>query len=695
MPNQSHHQPTQRHPHQAESRPKPKAQSAKPGLGAQLRAVLAASRPVSWINTAFPFVVVYLISGGQFDQIFWAGLVYFLLPYNLLVYGVNDIYDYESDLKNPRKGGVEGSIVAPNQRSILWIAIWVTNILALVWLGSLISLTGQIALAVTVFLALSYSVKGLRFKEIPLLDSINSACHFVAPVIFGYLVSPAGAINWLIVIAFMAWGMASHAMGAIQDIIPDRAGKIRSIATQWGTRRTIRFSFWLYILAAVVTGIVALPSSLLAGLLIGLYALNAGAFMKYTSDAQSPKFRRAWTNFMWLNGVIGFWITQLMLFVLDPFQLGPSRLDYILTFCTLFAFAQLFLIAYNFAVFRRPKTQRLDEWPRISILIHAYNQAENISSTLLAALGQNYPDYEILFTDLGSDDNTAKIASTYTDKHLKIVKIDPIQAGWGINAWAADQLLKQATGDYAVLVSADTVLMPNALAQIASIMETEKLDFLSLLPSDQNKSFAQKAILSHNQYLMLAAYPGAYLQEHAPERSTAHGGIIAFDVPKVRDLKGFASVKASPLEDQELFHRSRLQGLKAKLYRASDVATSQNHLGLRAIIEDDIQRYYPALRFHFPLTIFLVLGGLFIFTAPVVILGLDILEGSRIHLLQVAIALAAAYVTRIIIALEARQNIFAQLLAPITNIVVMGLLFTSLIQYELVKPRWKGRTELL
>ncbi|MBP9827046.1 prenyltransferase [Candidatus Saccharibacteria bacterium] len=667
--------------------------SSSPSLPSQLRAVLASSRPVSWINTAFPFAAAFLISGGQINQLFLAGTFYFLLPYNLLMYGVNDIFDYESDLKNPRKGGVEGSIVAPNQRSILWIAIILINGAAAYWLGSLIPLNGRIALGVIIFLALSYSVKGLRFKEIPLLDSINSACHFVAPAVLGYMVSPAGIVNFLVVSAFMAWGMASHALGAIQDIIPDRAGNIRSIATQWGARLTARLVLWLYGLSVLLTALIGFPFGLPAAGLVASYALNAALFIKYTSDAQSNRFRRAWANFMWLNGVVGFWLTQYMLFIFDPFQLGPNRLDYILSFCIIFSFAQLVLISYNFTAFRRPKTKRLEEWPKISILIHAYNQADNIASTLLAVLGQNYPDYEILFTDLGSTDNTLKIAQSYSEKKLKILHIEPIKKGWTINSWAADQLLQKANGDYAVLVSADTVLMPNAIAQIAALMENNKLDVCSLLPADQNKSFAQKTILSHNQYLLLAAYPAAYLQAHSPERSTAHGGIIAFDIPKIRDLEGFKSVKASPLEDQELFHRARRHGLKSALYRASDLATSQNHTGWRAIVEDNIQRFYPALRFHFPLTIFLALAGAFVFSAPLLILFYDIVSGQNLHLVMAALALSCHFMTRLIIALEAKQNIFAQVLAPLTNLIVMMLLFVSLIHYELAKPRWKQRTE--
>lgn len=657
--------------------------------------IIAISRPVRWINSAIPFAMAYLLSGGQLDQIFWAGVTYFLLPYNLLLYGLNDIYDYQADLKNPRKKTRNNSLLAPSSRSLLWASILTTNIVSLLWLGSLIPDNSKLSLALAVLLAVAYSIKGLRFKAIPLLDSITASCHFVLPAVFGFLVSPQASILWPPTIALFLWGVASHAMGAIQDITSDRIAKTKTIATQWGTRKTIRFVFWLYVASAIITSLIFWPSSLLAGLLAGAYALNAAMFLKYTSDAQAKQFRRAWTNFLWLNYVVAVWLIFLTLFIADPLSLGPSKIDYILTFCTLFSIGQILLIAHNFAVFRRPKTQRLDEWPRLTIMTHAYNQAENISSTLLAAIGQNYPDFEVLFTDLGSDDNTKKIAENFTDKHLRIVAIDPIKPGWGVNAWAADQLLRHATGEYAVLISADTILLPNTLAQIATLLEQEKLDVLSLLSADQNKSLAQKAILSHNQYLMLAAFPSGFLQEYAPERSTTHGAIIAFDSAKIRRLNGFADVKASPLEDQELFHRAKAKGLQARLFRASDLATSQNHLGWRGIVEDNLQRFYPALRFHFPLTIFLVLSGLLVFSAPAIILIYSVIKETQVHLIPIIIALATAMLTRFLIALETKQDVLIQITAPITNIAVMLMIFGSMVRYELRKPRYKNRTGIV
>jgi 4-hydroxybenzoate polyprenyltransferase len=75
----------------------------------KLRTLFITSRPVSWINTAYPFAAGYLLTIRRVDLTFVIATLFYLIPYNLLMYGVNDVYDYESDLRNPRKGGIEGA----------------------------------------------------------------------------------------------------------------------------------------------------------------------------------------------------------------------------------------------------------------------------------------------------------------------------------------------------------------------------------------------------------------------------------------------------------------------------------------------------------------------------------------------------------------------------------------------------------
>ena len=83
-----------------------------PSLASDVRTLVLASRPVSWINTAFPFAAAYLLTTREIDLVLVVGTIYFLVPYNLAMYGINDVFDYESDLANPRKGGVEGAPAA-------------------------------------------------------------------------------------------------------------------------------------------------------------------------------------------------------------------------------------------------------------------------------------------------------------------------------------------------------------------------------------------------------------------------------------------------------------------------------------------------------------------------------------------------------------------------------------------------------
>ena len=98
-----------------------------------------ASRPLSWVNTAYPFAAAYLLAGGGIDAALVVGTIFFLIPYNLAMYGINDVFDYQSDAVNPRKGGVEGALLPPSvHRTVLVVAtaLCVPFVVALVLLGN-------------------------------------------------------------------------------------------------------------------------------------------------------------------------------------------------------------------------------------------------------------------------------------------------------------------------------------------------------------------------------------------------------------------------------------------------------------------------------------------------------------------------------------------------------------------------------
>lgn len=286
-----------------------------------MKEVLAASRPFSWVNTAYPFAAGVLVAtGGTIDATLVVGTLFFLVPYNLLMYGVNDVFDYASDLRNPRKGGIEGGLVAPERaravhRRIL-VACVVSTVPFVVWLLLVGSTAADLVLLGVLALVVGYSAPGLRLKERPVLDSATSAMHFVGPLLYGLVLVGADLTDphvWPVLVAFLLWGMASHAFGAVQDVRADREGGIASVATVLGAHRTVVAATVAYVLAAVVLLAVPWPGTL-AALLPLPYAVSTARFWSVRDD-DCERANAGWRTFLWLNLVVGFLVTMLLVLV--------------------------------------------------------------------------------------------------------------------------------------------------------------------------------------------------------------------------------------------------------------------------------------------------------------------------------------------------------------------------------------------
>jgi len=278
-----------------------------------IRALFLTSRPLSWVNTAFPFAAAYYLATREIDATLIVGTLFFLVPYNVAMYGINDVFDYASDLRNPRKGGVEGALLEPRwHRPVLW-ASGVLAVPFVVYLVIVGSWPSWVALGVSLFAVVAYSAAGLRFKERPVLDSITSSTHFVSPAVYALVLAGATFTPALLAIlaAFFLWGAASHAFGAVQDVVADREGGIASIATVIGARRTVRLSVVLYLLAGVLLLAAEWPGQL-AALLALPYAVNVAGWWRVT-DETAPTANRGWRRFLWLNFATGFGVTMLLI----------------------------------------------------------------------------------------------------------------------------------------------------------------------------------------------------------------------------------------------------------------------------------------------------------------------------------------------------------------------------------------------
>jgi glycosyltransferase involved in cell wall biosynthesis len=106
--------------------------------------------------------------------------------------------------------------------------------------------------------------------------------------------------------------------------------------------------------------------------------------------------------------------------------------------------------------------------PLVSILIPAYNAEKWITDTLRSAVGQSWPNKEIIVVDDGSRDDTLRVARQFEANGVRVVTHS--NRGAAATRNAAFQL---ATGDYIQWLDADDLLSPDKISrQVEAAAET-------------------------------------------------------------------------------------------------------------------------------------------------------------------------------------------------------------------------------
>jgi cellulose synthase/poly-beta-1,6-N-acetylglucosamine synthase-like glycosyltransferase len=165
-----------------------------------------------------------------------------------------------------------------------------------------------------------------------------------------------------------------------------------------------------------------------------------------------------------------------------PFGFGTMMaLDGYLTFMTITQAIFVWSLALSFwqtmlfvplairSVTREKQLPEPKEYPRISVIVPAYNEEKVIRTTIEALLATEYDNKEIIVVDDGSTDKTLDITSQYKDK-IKVIHKEN-----GGKASALNQGLLYTTGDIVTIVDADTIIGHSSLKHIAKSMAQENV----------------------------------------------------------------------------------------------------------------------------------------------------------------------------------------------------------------------------
>lgn len=136
---------------------------------------------------------------------------------------------------------------------------------------------------------------------------------------------------------------------------------------------------------------------------------------------------------------------------------------------------------YYMQVDKKGRRKPLQEYPMVSILVPAHDEAVVITRTVRALLGLEYPKdrYEIIVINDNSTDDTAEkleqIQAEFPDRKLIVISTGPEIGGKG-KSNALNIGFSVSTGDVIAIYDADNTPQPDALAiLVETLMEDDKL----------------------------------------------------------------------------------------------------------------------------------------------------------------------------------------------------------------------------
>lgn len=342
------------------------------------------------------------------------------------------------------------------------------------------------------------------------------------------------------------------------------------------------------------------------------------------------------------------------------------------------------LNAMTFPRLRRAQPRRA---LRVSLLVPARNEAATIGTTVRHLLAQTYPDFEVLVLDDQSSDDTAAIALSAAagDDRLRVLAGVPLPQGWLGKNWACHQLAAQAGGEVLLFTDADVRWQPEALAALIALLERHHSDMLTVWPTQETHSWAERLTVPLMALAVLGYLPEV-LVRYAPWAAfaAANGQCLAFRREAYQAIGGHAAARDRIVEDVALARLTKRQRRRLLMADGNGLIACRMYDGWSAVRDGFAKNIIAGYGGIIPLALATVFHWL-VFLAPWVWL---IVQPGLWPAGLVALGVGA----RLLTAVVTRQRPADALLMPLSVLLMTAIAMQAVwwhVRYG--GPRWKGR----
>lgn len=359
--------------------------------------------------------------------------------------------------------------------------------------------------------------------------------------------------------------------------------------------------------------------------------------------------------------------------------------------CCALALVPAVLVVWNLCLLRVPRASAA-RVGRVSVLIPARNEADNIAAAIESVLASAAADFELVVLDDHSSDATRDIVTGFVhrDSRVRLLEGRPLPPGFCGKPFACQQLADAARGDILVFLDADVRLAPTALHRLAGTLQASPAALLSGIPRQTTVTWSEKLIVPLMHFVLYGYLPIALMRSStSPSLGAACGQLVAVKRTAYRESGGHAAIANRWHDGIALARRFRACGFLTDLVDATQIASCRMYVDARGVLEGFAKNAHEGLgspRGLVPWTAILLLGQV----APIVALPWAL--ASPASALPAIVAATLIVGTRIVLALRFDHARLGVLVHPLGVALLVAIQWYAALRRALRRPiAWKQR----
>lgn len=316
--------------------------------------------------------------------------------------------------------------------------------------------------------------------------------------------------------------------------------------------------------------------------------------------------------------------------------------------------------------------------PRVSIIVPARNEEEDIEQPLTRLLELDYDNYEVIAVNDRSTDRTGEIMEAVAKSShphflqrtremghpsLRVIHHRELPSGWLGKTHAMWTATNHATGDWLLFTDADVLFKPDSLRRAIVYAEKEQADHVVLFP--------QMIMKRPGEYMMIAFFQTMFVFGHRPwkvadPKAKDHMGVGAFNLIRrsTYDAIGtYEALRMEVLDDMKLGKVVKNAGFAQRNVFGADLISIRWAHGAGGVVKNLTKNFFAVLSFQWWRTVISAFGLAFLNLMP--FLGLWLAHGWE--RLPYAIALGSMFSIYVGMSWRSGVPVYYFLLHPVST----------------------------